>query len=338
MNPPPPEPEPSLKPRVAPKRAATLVFAGDLIFSKHVQRNFSGARMSLLFGQVQDILQSAHLTVVNMEGCLSNRGTPANKEYTFRASPQWAAVLRRSGIRVCTVANNHAMDYGAEALTDTLRHLRDAGIHPIGGGANWREATSPLLIGANGTLFALFGFTDIVPPRSMALADRSGVSALRDFGALRWQDTVRQHLEQLAPSEAIKIAVVHWGEEGKFVPSKKQRQRAGQLMDLGFDVVVGHHPHVIQGIEARNGKLIAYSLGNFVHTPAATWQRRGALLLVSAEPGRLVGAQVIPIELAGGVPKPATYKVRTQILHRLRHLSRSMGTAIAQDGKVGAGW
>lgn len=314
-------------------RPASLLFAGDLIFSNYVQRRFTKGDMPQLLVGVQPILRGADITVVNLEGCLSTRGQAANKEYTFRAPPYWAPVLRKSGIRICTLANNHAMDYGAPALIDTLRYLREAGIHPLGAGRNWAEATSPLLIGAQGTLFALFAFTDVVPRGFMALEDRPGVSALRDFGALRWREAVQKKMQLLASSGTIRIAVVHWGEEGKFEPSKKQRQRARELIDLGFDAVIGHHPHVIQGIEVRNGKLVAYSLGNFVHTPRSVWGRRSVLLLLYAQPGGLLGGQLIPIGIDGGAPRTAKPQEAHEILNTIRRLSHNLGTSIDRGGQ-----
>ena len=124
----------------------SLLFGGDLIFSQTLQKRFAHQSWDELFAGVRPLLSVADIAVANLEGCLSSRGSPLAKEYTFRAPPQLAQVLAKAGFDVLTLANNHALDFGPVALLDTLESLQSAGIRPVGAGRHWMEAFRPVVL------------------------------------------------------------------------------------------------------------------------------------------------------------------------------------------------
>jgi poly-gamma-glutamate capsule biosynthesis protein CapA/YwtB (metallophosphatase superfamily) len=210
------------------------------------------------FGDVTSVFQDADLVVGNLECALVQTGEATSGKCVLRGSPEWASTLKSAGIGVVSLANNHIMDYGKQGLLSTIETLRRAGVRHVGAGTNRHEARSPLFLDAAGRRIALLGRTAvIVSSPSYAGENDPGVAFLDP-------DETATAIRSSGSQADLVILLVHWGMEEYSYPSPTQRQLARQLADAGADVILGHHPHVLQGIEFYGPAVIAYSLGNFI--------------------------------------------------------------------------
>ncbi len=188
------------------------------------------------FRNVLPIFEKDDLTMVNLEGTLTKQGTRQEKTYAFRGDPEYVSILTAGGVEAVTLANNHSLDYGEVSLSDTKENLDMVGVW-------WVENEHTLVKEINGVKVGMIGLYDL---------NSSALSLLP-----RTMEQVKQDGAELI------VVQVHWGIEGEATPTARQREIAHTAIDLGADLVMGHHPHVLQGLEEYKGKMIAYSLGNF---------------------------------------------------------------------------
>jgi len=180
------------------------------------------------------------MTVVNFEGTLTQSKEHKNKNFFFRGDPEYARILPASSIEAANLANNHSFDYLQQGYDDTVHHL-------IGAGVRVTAEEMPLMT-------SLGKGIDVV-----MLSANSGGESYTDAVHAALIDGVRQY----SNDRTVVVVNLHWGTEGSTAPERWQRDAAHQLIDAGADLIVGHHPHAMHGVEIYNGKYIAYSLGNF---------------------------------------------------------------------------
>ena len=224
----------------------TLTAVGDCTLATDVTTPQEGSFESMVeqlggdygyfFRNVADIFAADDLTMVNFEGTLSNRGERQEKTFAFRGSPDYVNILTSSSVEAASLANNHSSDYGKVSLTDTAAALTNAGI-----------------LAFNGTSIA----TTMINGVKIALV---GINALNSDDAAMLEECVRRAKINGAQ---IVILYVHWGEEKEIEPNEEQTELAHAAIDAGADLVLGSHPHVLQGVEKYKGRYIVYSLGNF---------------------------------------------------------------------------
>ena len=247
----------------AVKGATRLLFAGDVYLSDHVLEAYdaAGGIDGVLSQDYQAEIQAADFFMTNEEFPFSTRGTPApDKQFTFRVHPEKVKLMQEMGIDLVTLANNHALDYGRDAMLDTIDTLDHAGIRHVGAGKNLAEARKPDVVELNGRTFAFIGATRVYPEADWAAGtDSAGMFSAYDGGA-----QLAEEVKAAKQQADYVIAYVHWGIEREETPNEVQKSIAHRLVDAGADLVVGAHPHVLQGIEYYQGVPIAYSLGNFV--------------------------------------------------------------------------
>lgn len=244
-------------------KAVRLLFAGDVYLSDHVLEAYdaAGGIDGVLSQGYQAEIQAADYFVTNEEFPFSTRGTPApDKQFTFRVHPEKVKLMQEMGIDLVTLANNHALDYGRDAMLDTIDTLDHAGIRHVGAGKNLAEAQKPAIVELNGRTFAFIGATRVYPEADWAAGtDSAGMFSAYDGGA-----ALAEEVKAAKRQADYVIAYVHWGIEREEMPNEVQKSIAHRLVDAGADLVVGAHPHVLQGLEYYQGVPIAYSLGNFV--------------------------------------------------------------------------
>ncbi|MBE6758555.1 MAG: hypothetical protein E7554_00505 [Ruminococcaceae bacterium] len=228
---------------------AVLTFAGDCTLARFNEDAGKGRFPSLYeasgsptypFDRVKGIFACDDLTLINFEGTLTDSPKHQDKTFYFRGAPEYARMLPQSSVEAVTLANNHSWDYFQKGYDDTVRHLTDAGVAIT-------RTEQPL--------------TTSVGSRSIpvVMLAASGVGA--DHSEL--QRSLLAAIKEHKTDRTIVVVNLHWGVEGSSYPEKWQRDAAHELIDAGADLIVSHHPHVMQGIEIYNGKYIAYSLGNF---------------------------------------------------------------------------
>lgn len=214
---------------------------------------------------VRETLSGAGLAVVNLEMALTERGTPAPKDFVFRAPMSYADSLADAGVDIAVLANNHAMDYGAEGLADTIAALEERNIRYVGAGMNAQEAYAPLVVEQNGLRVAFIAFTS-VPNDSISGFDARSIEAGPDEPGVAWltAENLLAGIEAARQASDVVVALFHTGWEYQDAPNADQVFWSRLAIDNGASLVIGHHPHVLQGMELYAGGAIAYSLGNFV--------------------------------------------------------------------------
>lgn len=240
----------------------TLLFAGDVLLSDHVLNAYqqSGGIGGVLDDGFREKIEAADFFMVNQEFPFSSRGTAAeDKQYTFRLPPEQVSMFQEIGIDAVTLANNHALDFGRDALLDTCDTLDAAGILRTGAGADLEEAKKPVVVERKGVKIGILGATRVIPETGWAAGkNHPGMLATYDAGI------ALEEIRQMRAECDYVVVFVHWGIEREETPQEYQRTLGRQYIDAGADLVVGSHPHVLQGIEYHQGKPIVYSLGNFV--------------------------------------------------------------------------
>lgn len=244
--------------------SVTLSFAGDISFADgyaNMSAYYSRGLEGCLLPGVRQQMAAADIMMINNEFSYSSRGTPlAGKEFTFRAKPSMVQNLQKLSVDLVSTANNHVYDYGPNAFLDTLDTLSAAGIPYVGAGRNLEEAKQAVYFISGGMKIAFVSATQIerttIYTRG-ATADTPGV--LRTDDPNVYSDAIKT---AKANSDFV-VVYVHWGTEGTNYFEEDQRTLGRQFIESGADLVIGCHPHVLQGIEYYNGVPIVYSLGNF---------------------------------------------------------------------------
>jgi hypothetical protein len=257
------------------KEPITFVGAGDVIIDRE--------QPETVFRHVAGVLQSADIAYVNMEQVLSDKGTPDPRQAVYGSSKMIDAYTK-TNIDVVSVATNHIGDWGTEALLDTLANLKTAGVAYCGAGANRAEAWKPAILERKGTKVGFLNFCTVHLPEYAATETTPGLAALKvwtiydrvDFQPATPPLVVSiTHKDDLAALvEAVKnlkaqvdvvILCMHWGQHILPAVIPDYCIEIGHAaVDAGADVVLGHHTHILKGIEVYKGKAIFYSLGNFV--------------------------------------------------------------------------
>lgn len=254
-------------------KTSTLLFVGDIMLSRAIGSSMGkNNNWSYPFLKVADLLKSADLTFGNLESPISKNGTKVGSIYSFKADPKSIEGLLYSGFDVVSVANNHIWDYGGEAFKDTLKILKENNISYIGGGFTYDEAHTPIIKEVNGAKIAYLGYTNLLPPFLGTKGDKLTV-AFPDEGQMIMDINNAKGLADIV------VVSFHWGNEYETRHNSYQENLAHVAINAGANLVVGHHPHVIQEIEKYKDGYIAYSLGNFVFDQNFSDETKTGLLL-----------------------------------------------------------
>jgi poly-gamma-glutamate synthesis protein (capsule biosynthesis protein) len=287
----------------APSDTLRLVHVGDINFARGLARDIIlPGRGAEVFAGVRDALRAADLAIGNLESVLVDRGGYADPPGTrvFAGPQQGAALLRDAGFAAVATANNHAWDFRRAGLLESLAHLDSAGLAHAGTGPTADDAWRPAILRAKGWTVALFSLTAIFNDPSMSVVGRPAECCVAWADTLRFRRAARWARDSLGAD--IVLVSLHHGFEYKPVPPPQDVALARGLIRSGADAVIGHHPHVPQGVEWVDGKPIVYSLGNFVFLQNSPWTRSGLwaeLTFVRGAPPRLV---VRPVA-AGNSPR-----------------------------------
>lgn len=295
-----------------------------------------GAPQALLHPEVVETARRADLFVLNLECCISERGSswpdPA-KPFFFRAPPAAVEALVHLGVDCVSLANNHALDFGPDALLDTLKYLSEAGIAWVGAGPDRERARAPAVLEADGFRLAVLGVAD--HPRDFAAgADRPGTAFddLQD-GIPEW---LRRSINE-AESEAV-LVTPHWGPNMNPEPVPHVRRAARDLVGAGANLVAGHSAHVFQGVQGP----VLFDLGDFLDDYAVDATLRndlGLLFLVTLDQIGPIRLEALPLRLDYCFTRPATGDDAAWIGRRFREACAVMGTEVSEeDGRLLITW
>jgi poly-gamma-glutamate synthesis protein (capsule biosynthesis protein) len=303
-----------------PPREITLAVVGDVMLDRTVGERIRSAGASNLLRRVRSRLRSADLAFANLECPLSSEGPHEPKECCFRADPATVKVLTDGGFDVVSLANNHTLNAGRVGVLSTIKALRRANIQYCGLASERGRASDSVFVQAHGLKVGFLAFSD-----------------LDEFGAYsRVGHDLEAHAQRLREAKQdcdLLLVSYHWGEEDRREPTKRQREIAHVAVDSGADVVLGHHPHVLEGVELYRGVVILYSMGNFVFDQRAGERMASALFRLRYREHEGWEVRALPIEIPWPSlrPQAATGKRRDEILARLRRLSAELGTTMSSD-------
>ena len=313
-----------------------IVFAGDINFDdRYANMNTLRSRGQGIFGCIGESLiersNDADIFMINNEFPYSSRGTPlAGKKFTFRAKPETVQLMKDLGADIVSLANNHAYDHGPEALLDTFDTLDEAGIPYVGAGHNLEEAMKPVYFIAGGMKTAFVSATQIersLPPDTKE-ATETEPGVLRTLDPTKFLEVIKEAKEN---SDFV-IAYVHWGSENTNIYEAAQTELAKAYADAGADLIIGDHPHVLQGITYIGETPVFYSLGNYWFSSKTL---DSCLIEVILTEGRIESLQFIPclqkgcstVELVKG---SGEYE---RVLNNLRSWSTD-NVEIDEDGRI----
>ena len=304
----------------------TLIFTGDVLFANAFKNNYdAGGIGQVIEPKLLTELQNADILMVNEEFPFSDRGTPMeDKQFTFRCDPKYVTALSQMGVDIVSLANNHTLDYGREALSDTFQALDDAGILYAGAGNTAERAYELQVIEKNGKKFGFLAASRVVP-----VADWK-VEVQAPGMLTAYDDTKLVELIQKAQTDCDFLSVmIHWGVEYDEYPQDYQTKIAEDCFAAGADLVVGAHTHCLQGISYLEGKPVFYSLGNFVFGQSIN--QTVAVKAVVAENGA-VSYQLIPAYAQGGMTTEMEQDKAKSLYQYMETISD--GIQIGDDGTL----
>ena len=303
------------QPLAAVERVVEMIVVGDVMLGRGVIAEPQP------LAAVAGWLQAADITMGNLECIIAEEGTPRPGPYRLRASPLAVAALEGAGFDVLGLANNHALDYGPEGLAETVSRLQEAGIDSVGVGPSDGAARQPLFREVGGTRLAILAFNAVRDPEDRPAGD--------GWTPAQWDREAAVAAIAAARAQADAVIVsVHWGYEYELRPDPAQRDKAQAMLEAGADLVVGHHPHVVQGTEvayrgAGNApevtgeRFVAYSLGNFVFDQEQGETRQGLALRAFFDEQGLRAVQALPVR-AGRQPRLMSLEEAAPLLARVQ--------------------
>ena len=255
----------------------TLAFVGDIMFDRGVKESIfknGGGDFNFPFEKIYEDLKQYDILFGNLEGPISDRGENQGSLYSFRMDPKTAEALALAGFDVLSLANNHIGDWGEEAIKDTIKRLDSAGILVAGADLTQEEDYLPKILNIRGVKIAFLAF----------------------FNAPEIE--IKKSVELAKLNADIVIASFHFGDEYKKEPNENQKRLARLAVDAGADLVVGHHPHIIQEVELYKNSYIAYSLGNFIFDQSFSKETmRGILLEVVIKDKNITAVTPLQIKI-----------------------------------------
>jgi poly-gamma-glutamate capsule biosynthesis protein CapA/YwtB (metallophosphatase superfamily) len=308
---------------------ATIGLLGDVMLGRGVARRLARVAAERVWSaEVIRLCATCDAVICNLECCISDRGFETRripgKPFFFRAPPEAVGTLTALGVGGASLANNHALDYEAEALADTLERLHAAGIATAGAGADEHEARRGMVVEAGNLRLGVLATTD--HPRDYAAGpDEPGVAwADLASGVPRW---IHEELRRLRSEADLVIAFPHWGPNMTTGPARWQRKRARELLDAGAELVAGHSAHVFHGVEHVDGRPVLYDLGDALDDYAVDDELRNDLgILVLWHPGGDPALEVIALRLGFCETAVASGADADWIAARMRRACSRLGT------------
>ncbi|MBM3205635.1 CapA family protein [Candidatus Shapirobacteria bacterium] len=293
----------------------SLVTVGDISYSRGVERIVKKQNdINYPFLKIQDYLKSADLVFGNLETPITQGPEISDFEMIFRSNPGTEQALKQAGFSILSLANNHTPNFGEKGLKDTFNFLENAGIKYVGTGQKEQEAYQPVYIEKKGIKFAFLAYndTDVVPAYYEASVNRAGTAFMRI-------DKMTEGVKEAKQKADFVIVSMHAGIEYAGKPNNSQINFAHAAIDAGADLIIGHHPHVVQTLEKYKGKYIFYSLGNFVFDqPQSEETKEGLAIKIYFAKNGISKISLLPVVMEKlAQPRMANDNEADKILQRL---------------------
>ena len=300
----------------ATAQKVTLIAVGDICLANGVEQKMCAVAPGYPFAGMQKHLKRADIVFGNLECCLATCGNKVPKKYNFRGNPRNVKALRAAGFTVVSLANNHSLDFGKDALAESITHVRGAGIVAVGAGMTIRSARALRIITIRGTRVGFLAYLGLFPSIMPLTANKPAI-------AMAELETIKRDVAAARGKVDILIVSMHAGKEYTFTHNARQEAIAYTAIDAGADMVIGHHPHVVQDTEIYKDRPIFYSLGNFIFDPSPTFLRdRGkrwsAMVAATFEKGKRPDARLIDLRIVDRQPRFATQTGAASAMEMLR--------------------
>lgn len=312
-----------------PEKKVTIGAVGDIMLARKLNTYMTRYGYGHPVRNIGGDLSVSDITFGNLESPIGTTGSKMpGKGICFRADPSSIAALTGGGFDVLSVANNHMLDYDEPAFAETLALLQANNIAAVGGGENLAAARRPVFITKNGLKIAFLAYTDMAdlyfsssyPRKFQAEEDIPGV-------APTVKEMMLEDITKAKQQADLVVVSLHWGWEYNKRPTEAQRQLARELIDAGAGLILGHHPHVYQGVERYGNGVIAYSLGNFIFDQNQSLEtREGLVLSAFINDKGLQEVRIRPVFITEGQPNWCTGKQNQELLNEVSELSRQLGT------------
>ncbi len=294
----------------------SLVAVGDISFSRGVERMVKKQKdPNYPFLKIRDYLKSADFVFGNLETPITEGPEIPDFEMIFRSNPGTEQALRQAGFSILSLANNHTPNLGEKGLKDTFNYLMKAGIKYVGAGNNEQEANQPVYIEEKGIKFAFLAYNDIdvVPASYEAINSHAGTAFMR-------AEKMTKAVKEAKQKTDFIVVSMHAGIEYTDKPNNSQVNFAHAAIDAGADLIIGHHPHVVQTMEKYKGKYIFYSLGNFVFDQSWSQEtKEGLAIKVYFTKNGISKISLLPVVMENlAQPKMANQNEAEKILQRLK--------------------
>jgi poly-gamma-glutamate capsule biosynthesis protein CapA/YwtB (metallophosphatase superfamily) len=296
-----------------------LAAMGDVMMDREVGRHFRDRPEDFLFNDIRSVLKTHDLIFLNLENPVGTKGTPhhiQDPHVTFCCHPESLQVLKNLGVSVVSLGNNHMLDYGETALSETLEHLDNFGIKHVGAGRDYEEANRPLLMEYNGKKIAFLSYVFIYSASTkMAKGDKPGVSDYRI-------NKILPIIRDLSASDYQVIVSIHWGMEYSLYPIPYQMNQARRMIDSGASLILGHGPHYPQGIENYKHGQIVYSMGNFIFDEPYKLAKRSFIYSVGiTQANKLQNMRIYPVHLNNHLPTLVNSRQKERLERLIFNLS-----------------
>ncbi|MBF4475245.1 CapA family protein [Methanobacterium formicicum] len=281
------------------------------------------------FFNVHSIFKEKDILFGNLETPLVNKGQKSNKAVVLHSDPKNVEYLKNADFDVLNLANNHILDFGEEGFRSTIKVLRENNLKYLG--SEYKKPGKVIFLEEKGIKFAFLGYTI----GRLKTSKNVYVNKLKEQKILADINLIKDKCDFV-------IVSLHWGTENVFYPSPSQIKLAHKIIDNGADLILGHHPHVIQGIEEYNNGLIAYSLGNFQFDPKLSQSKFNKSLILSVEfdKNRLVGFDIDPVEINGDIPYLLSGQLKIDFINFISELTEPISkrtiTTLWWFGEIGS--
>jgi poly-gamma-glutamate capsule biosynthesis protein CapA/YwtB (metallophosphatase superfamily) len=286
---------------------------------------------------VREVLSDADLAIVNLECIIASGGEPADKgernPYYYRGRPELVRVLTEAGIDVASVGNNHAGDYGPDAMSEAIEILRKAGVDPVGGGRNVNEAMAPVFRKVGDTVVAFIAM-DMTQRKVGATPTRGGPHFVWEGDPTAVVQRVREQVHLARQYAHLVFFVTHWGFNYDEEPSDEHRELAKRLIrEAGIDALLGSSAHQLQGMEVIDGKPVIYDAGNLLFDFGSDgWTHKTAIFVLHFDQVGVRWVEAVPVKMHRNIAELATGDERMEIARRLEDLSLRLGTKLWLEG------
>ncbi len=273
-------------------KSLVIFFAGDMMIGNRILPVINRFGALYPYKNVIGLIKESNISFCNLEAPFLDSDKPPKfeKKYSFKVPEKYINLLTESGIDIVSLANNHIMDFNDEGLVSTIEILDKNSIYHCGAGINIEEANKPVIIEKQGFKIAFLGYSMTFPKEFYAGKNKPGT-------AYPYILRFKKSLKELSSISDFIIVSIHWGAEGEKFPKQYQKNFAHFAINSGANIVIGHHPHVIQGIEIYKNGLIFYSLGNFIFGSYGEHAKEGILVKTEILEKKIKNAQIIPINV-----------------------------------------